>query len=66
MLRHVSRLKPSVFNSLSVEECVIHKELPRGRRNGGSRALTFVQDVLHDGLELVGTDLHVLAEGEAV
>lgn len=34
--------------------------------NNNFCVFTFVKHVLHDGLELVGADLHVLMEGEAV
>ena len=69
MLRHVSRLKPSVFIWLSVGT---DWELYLNLSPSSScrvlclylilSSLTFFQHPLHDNFELTGTDLHVLGE----
>lgn len=69
ILRHVSRLKPSVFISLSVGKGqlgMIKKQVTHNYDLNLSSVLTFGEDVLHDRLEFVGTDLHVLMEGGTI
>jgi len=68
ILRHVSRLKPSALISLSTRK-------NRFMRAMNTQAvtmilifivLTFGKYVLHDHLQFIGTDLHVLQEGGGI
>lgn len=69
MTLQVSRLNPSVLMSVPVKtanrkSCL--RPLQRSVLNVAKRRLTFGYDLVHDGLELVGGDFHVLKQKQPI